>query len=79
MRAPKNDDSGTVILFLHLVVFYSQTLGCNSSHMRTGYKRSAGNLDHLQRRRECARSDRETFSSDQLRGDIGFFGAVEGF
>ncbi|KAG7501639.1 hypothetical protein JOB18_003988 [Solea senegalensis] len=43
MRAAKNDDGGTVILFLLLVIFYSHMLGCNSSPMYTDHKGRNGN------------------------------------
>ncbi len=43
MRAAKNDDSGTVIFFLQLVIFYSHMLGCHSSPMYTDHKGRTGN------------------------------------
>ncbi len=43
MRAAKNDDSGTLIFFLQLVIFYSHMLGCNSSPMCTDRKGKTGN------------------------------------
>lgn len=42
MRAAKNDDSGTVIFFLQLVIFYSHMLGGNSSPMYTDHKGRTG-------------------------------------
>lgn len=43
MRAAANDDSGTVIFFLQLVIFYSHILGRNLSSMCRDRKGRTGN------------------------------------